>query len=132
MESIKKIFKWFVLGLLLAMVFIYGYYQTISASKTITVFQKIGATGIVFRKVIGHFSVNLIIAFLLGGVFNLFNIRKKLVYLLIGLFLALSFELLQLLAINRVFSIMDIIINFSSYLLIFCFWKLCEVILFYA
>lgn len=132
MEPIKKIFKWFVLGFLLVMVFIYGYYQTISASETVTIFQKIGATGIVFRKVIGHFSVNLIIAFLLEGVFNLFNIRKKLLFLLIGLFLALSFELLQLLAINRVFSIMDIIINFSSYLLIFCFWKLCEVILFYA
>ena len=95
----------------------YSYLQIISKDKTIKIFQKIGSNKLLFRKIVGHLSINLILSFLIVVFLYLLDLDNKIIYslnLLIGLFLSISFELLQILGVGRVFSLKDILISNSS------------------
>lgn len=110
----------------------YSYLQIISKDKTIKIFQKIGSNELLFRKIVGHLSINLILSFLIVVFLYLLDLDNKIIYslnLLIGLFLSISFELLQILGVERVFSLKDILINFCGYVIISVIVKMSKVIL---
>lgn len=110
----------------------YSYLQIISKDKTIKIFQKIGSNELLFRKIVGHLSINLILSFLIVVFLYLLDLDNKIIYslnLLIGLFLSISFELLQILGVERVFSLKDILINFCGYVIISLIVKMSKVIL---
>lgn len=110
----------------------YSYLQIIPKDETIKIFQKIGSNELLFRKIVGHLSINLILSFLIVVFLYLLDLDNKIIYslnLLIGLFLSISFELLQILGVGRVFSLKDILINFCGYVIISVIVKMSKVIL---
>ena len=68
----------------------YSYLQIIPKDETIKIFQKIGSNELLFRKIVGHLSINLILSFLIVVFLYLLDLDNKIIYslnLLIGLFL---------------------------------------------
>lgn len=132
MEFLKRFFIILFLIFIISIFCCYSYLQVISKEKTIKVFEIIGSNKFFFRKLIGHLLVNLGLSFMIVIFLYLLEIQSKkivIINIIFGLFLSFLFEFLQLLGDGRVFSLQDIIINYSGYVIISIIVKGCRVIL---
>lgn len=71
---------------------------------------------IIYRKTLGHIIPNMIIGSI---IFKMTSNKSKYKYIVTSICLSILFEMLQLLSSNRVFSLIDILINFMGYILTF-------------
>ena len=132
MEFIKRFFIILFLVLIISIFCCFSYLQMISKEKTVIIFETIGSNQFFFRKFIGHFFINLGLSFMIVVYLYLLEIQSKkiiIVNIILGLFLSFLFEFLQLLGDGRVFSLQDIVINYSGYVIISIIVKGCRVIL---
>lgn len=113
-----------VIYILLVEVIIYLYVQS-NNLKDIPVIDNIYQdtsilSKLFYRKLIGHFLYNFIIATtLLKYLQSLNKVNNRILkYLTIGLFLSILFEFVQIIPSERVFSYNDIFINYLPYLII--------------
>lgn len=113
-----------VIYILLVEVIIYLYVQS-NNLKDIPVINNIYQntnilSKIFFRKLIGHFLYNFLIATtLLIYLMAINKVNSRILkYLTIGLFLSILFEFVQIIPNERVFSYNDIFINYLPYLII--------------